>query len=360
MHRFHRLVAMALVALAASHAAFAQEVRPPAAPLVAVDPYFSVWSFADRLTDEGTRHWTGKPQPISLQARIDGKVVRLAGRDPRQVPALEQVSVAVRPTTTRYEFRGEGVSIALDFVTPALAHDIEWVSRPVTWLRWTLRSLDARPHDVQLLLTAPGHLAVNTPDQRVVASRVKMPGAEVLRIGSQDQPVLARWGDDVRIDWGYLYAAATGPGVASAVAPQAEAWAAFARDGSLPETDDVDFPRPASARTPSLAFAIDAGHVEAEPVVRQVVLAYDDLYSIEFLNRRLRPYWRRNGADAIELLKVALAEGPAVVERAQRFDEELMRDLEQAGGRSTRPWRPWPTARRWRRTSSWPTSTARR
>ncbi len=240
--------------------------------------------------------------------------------------------MAVRPTTTRYEFRGEGVSIALDFVTPALAHDIEWVSRPVTWLRWTLRSLDARPHDVQLLLTAPGHLAVNTPDQRVVASRVKMPGAEVLRIGSQDQPVLARWGDDVRIDWGYLYAAATGPGVASAVAPQAEAWAAFARDGSLPEADDVDFPRPASARTPSLAFAIDAGHVEAEPVVRQVVLAYDDLYSVEFLNRRLRPYWRRNGADAIALLKVALAEGPAVVERAQRYDEELMRDLEQAGG----------------------------
>jgi len=46
----------------------------------------------------------------------------------------------------------------------------------------------------------------------------------------------------------------------------------------------------------------------------------------------LRPYWRRNGADAIALMRTALSEGPAMVERARRYDEELMRDLEQAGG----------------------------
>ncbi len=31
---------------------------------------------------------------------------------------------------------------------------------------------------------------------------------EVLKIGSQDQPILAKRGDDLRIDWGYLYVAA--------------------------------------------------------------------------------------------------------------------------------------------------------
>src|SRR5690348_15787370 len=100
-------------------AAFAQS-RPPAVPLVAHDPSFSIWSMADRLTSENTKHSTGKPNTLTALARIDGKTFRVIGRDPQRTPALDQTRLEVTPTRTAYEFTGSGVKLGLTFFTPAL------------------------------------------------------------------------------------------------------------------------------------------------------------------------------------------------------------------------------------------------
>src|SRR5690348_17165097 len=106
----------------------AQPMRPPAIPLVAHDPYFSIWSMADRLNADGTRHWTGKPNTLTALLRLDGKVYRLIGRDPQRTPALEQTRVEVLPTRTIYEFTGGGVKVGLTFFTPALPDDLDVLS----------------------------------------------------------------------------------------------------------------------------------------------------------------------------------------------------------------------------------------
>ena len=54
--------------------------RPPAVPLVCVEPHFSLWSAADRLTDADTTFWAGQRQSLSVLLTADGVQYRLCGR----------------------------------------------------------------------------------------------------------------------------------------------------------------------------------------------------------------------------------------------------------------------------------------
>ncbi len=233
----------ALVWLAAAPARATEAFQPRAVPLVTTDPYFSVWSFADHLTDDVTRHWTGKPQSLESMIRIDGAVYRLMGK-PVEEEALPQVGLAVFPTRTVYDFEGAGVHVTLTFLTPLLPRDLDVYSRPVTYLIWEVRAVDGRAHAVSIYYANSAQLVVNTEDQAVEWSREKMGDLTVLRMGSKAQPVLAKSGDDRRIDWGYLYAAAPASAVAaSAIASSDSQHEAFVEQGRLPGQDDSAMPR---------------------------------------------------------------------------------------------------------------------
>jgi hypothetical protein len=305
-------------------------MRPPAVPLVTHDPYFSIWSMADRLNSDGTKHWTGKPNSLTAFARIDGKTYRIMGRERQPTPVLEQTLVEVLPTRTIYEFAGAGVKLGLTFFTPALPDDLDVLSRPLTYIEWNLASGDGGTHEVALYFDAASDLAVNTVDQPVLASRYQLDGQPLLRLGSREQPMLAKRGDDLRIDWGYLYLAADRPdGVSFAVADRAQARAAFDDTGRMPGSDDLVEGR----RTgPVLAVAVALGKVGTAPVSRYLMLAYDDLYSIEYFQRRERAWWRRNGAEAADLISNARRDHDSLLERSRRFDAELMADMRRVGG----------------------------
>jgi len=320
------LLALALLtSLAAQEKAF----RPPAVPLVAHDPYFSIWSMADRLTDENTKHWTGSEQPLASLVRIDGQTFRIMGAAPRGMPALAQQSVEVLPTRTIYNFEGAGVHVNLTFLTPALPKDLDVLSRPLTYIVWTANSTDARPHDVQIYFDASSALAVNTADQPVTWGRFQLVnGMTALRIGSQQQPILEKDGDNLRIDWGYLYLAAPPEGATEAATNLAAARTEFAAKGTIQAIDDTE----AGNTPPGLAVAISLGNVAANPVSRHVLLAYDDIWSLTFLERRVRPWWRRNGANASDLLQMGERDFTSLTARSEAFDRDLMADLREAGG----------------------------
>jgi hypothetical protein len=307
-------------------------LRPPAVPLAACDPYFSVWSCADKLTDDCTRHWTRRKQALTGLIRIDGKAYRFLGDEPKDVPALPQTGVKVLPTRTVCDFELPELKLTLTFTTPALSDDLDVLSRPLTYLTWEARAGDGREHAVSVYFSASGELAVNEPDQKVVWSREKLDALVALKLGSVDQPVLQKKGDDLRIDWGYAYAATPAQGASGALGSHASCVQAFVAGGTLPAADDGRMPREVKEDLPVMALALDLGRVGAAPVSRYAMLAYDDEYSINYMGRKLRPYWRRGGWEAADLLQAAAREYTGLQKRCQTFDDELMADLTRIGG----------------------------
>ncbi len=310
-------------------------LRPPAVPLIAHDPYFSVWSMADHLTDEPTKHWTGVEQQMAGLARIDSATYRFLGSWPRPAPAMTQMSREVTPTRTTYRFEQSGVGLTLTFLTPALADDLEILSRPVTYVIFEARATDGRPHQVALHFDCGAQLAVNTVEQRVTWSRLKIGELQVLRLGSVEQQILGRAGDNLRIDWGYLYLAVPPQPGASTLATSIRTRQGFTESGEWPADDDLDAPVQTSRNQMTLAARFDLGEVAA-PVSRHLMVAYDDLFSIQYFYRNLRPWWRRKGVDAGDLLRAAARDFPSLRKRSERFDRELAAALEKAGGANYR------------------------
>lgn len=316
----------------------AQPFRPPAVPLIVHDPYFSIWSFNNRLTGGPTRHWTGTPQQIRSMVRIDGKPFRIIGSDPNrqadlQTPALDQTSLQVLPTRTIYDFSGAGIRLQLTFLTPDLPSDLNALALPVTYIIWNVQSTDGRPHRVSIYFDASSQITVNDRTEPVSWARFRLDGAALLRAGSRQQPILGKKGDNLRIDWGYLYVLPQpGPGVSTVIAEPSAAWDAFRLNGQLPQTDELEPSTEARPLFPVLAASFHLGEVSAAPVERHLVIAYDEVYSIELLHRWLRPYWRRNGTTAADMLRASLKDFPSLETRSREFDRELMSDLRKEGG----------------------------
>jgi len=310
--------------------AFSQQ-RAPATPLITHDPYFSIWSMTDRLTDSDTKHWTGSSQPIAGIARIDGKAYRFMGHRPENVPAMQQTGSSITPTHTRYQFSQDGIALELTFFTPAIMSDLDLLSRPVTYLSWSVQAVDGKSHSVSVLLDVDPVIAVNDRSEAVVTFRNQTASLNVLSVGSQAQKLLNRSGDNLRIDWGYFHLAIPkNEDPTTAIARNS--FEQFKASGKIPESDAMDGPQPASPDSPHLAATLDFGSVGAQPVTRHLLVSYTEGFAIQYLERNLRPYWQRNKMPVEEMLDTAEAQYATLETRGKAFDEELTADLTKTGG----------------------------
>src|SRR5262249_34728743 len=125
-------------------AARAGDFRPPAVPLVLIDPYTSCWSMADELSADWPRHWTGKVHAMSGFIRAPGQPPRFLGAAAEVKERARRVRVEVRATQTVYRFTAAGVELSVTFTSPLLLDDLDLMSRPANYLTFQVVSTDGR------------------------------------------------------------------------------------------------------------------------------------------------------------------------------------------------------------------------
>ncbi len=305
-------------------------LRPPAVPLFTHTPYFSAWCMGDSLTDGWPRHWTTEVNAAQGLVRIDGKTYRWMGADTVKTPALKQTSVEVHATRSIFTFQDAGIELKIEFLSPLFTDDIEILARPVSYVTASARAIDGSTHDVDLYVDFTGEWVTENGGQKVDINRHRIRGLESLTITATNGSPLHRSGDMVTIDWGTLAVAA--PSAESSISGHSTSRNSFAAKGSLPEDDDLRFPRAADDDWPVAAIQIPLGKVNADTHEGWFMVALDEIEAIEYFRRKLPPYWKRKGMDLGGLLKQAADDYPAIRQKSQKFDAELATRLRTAGG----------------------------
>ncbi|MCX6325503.1 MAG: DUF4965 domain-containing protein [Bacteroidia bacterium] len=307
--------------------------RAPAYPLVTHDPYFSIWSSDEVPTRCETAHWTQKPMPIRSMVRIDGKIYRLMGKSPGFVPAAQSTRAELTPTQTVFSFLQDGIEIKLSFLSPLLVEDLDLVTRPLSYVNWNFSSKDKKAHSVEIYFEISGLATVDTKAQQVNWEKLTFNELEVLKMGSTEQPILQKSGDDLRIDWGYLYVAASRSETKSSFGGRSEnAITAFTEGKSLVQ-DDSEQGKRISEINPVLAFIIPANIPANAPVEKHILIAYDDILSVEYFGKKLEGYWKKKFSGIEELLQVAEKEYSAIRSRCANYDKDLLAKAEALGGK---------------------------
>ena len=306
--------------------------RPPAVPLVTIDPHTSVWSCADRLTDDWPRHWTGTKMALYAVLRVDGVAYRIMGGGEFLARAAEQASLTVTATQTTYVFRCAAIELTLTFSTPLLPDDLDLLSRPVTYLSFSARSLDARQHDVAAYIDMTGEWAVNLPHDRVFWQVQEVGGLRIASFRAEHQRVLAQSGDHRRIEWGSSLLAIAEDSGDLLVGDIDQCRDGFARDGRL-TAEGLRSPQPRKVDYNSDPVAAAMLPLACDGTPARVLVGYDDEWSIEYMRQHLRPWWRRNGnIDAPTMLATAMRQADAVLARCVAFDAQLASRAQAASG----------------------------
>ena len=288
------------------------DFRASAVPLVTVDPYFSIWSFSDTLYGDATRHWTGRENRMNAGIIIDNTYYSLMGTfhsSKRQVfsglEVIEQKSINISPLITTYEFENELARVKLEFITPLLLREIDILSRPLSYIEYTVEIKDKNVHDVRFYFDISPECCVTDWTQEV-----ELKSSEFgIFCGNTEQKVLGRTGDNICIDWGYLHLIHKD--------------ARFIQRGiDLYKCrfvmSEADTKKTYNAFNEAVVMA-----VVTEEMSGVIAIAYDDIKSIEYFGTHLDDFYKESDGSFNNMVKNAVSQYREIKKKCVLFSEEL-------------------------------------
>lgn len=269
--------------------------RLPAIPLLASDPYLSIWMPADTMTQTDACHWSGPAKPIRGVLTVDGAACRFLGAGPEPEADLTELKVTATRTCFTSEFAG--VRLETCFASPALPQDLDLLSMPVTLVTLSAVSLDGAEHDVRVKLHLSDRLCYDG-DIRPAMSGASfvLNGKSTAWCGQTTQKPLSHSADHSTIDWGYLYLSADGE-------------TTLVGDGL------------------QTCCSLSAGGPAA-----QLIIAYDDIASINYFGDLCKPWYRRDGRQITDAIRCVQEHFDTILNDCARLDARLAEDARSAAG----------------------------
>jgi hypothetical protein len=238
-----------------------------------------------------------------------------------------QTGVTVNATQTIYNFKCGNVDLQLTFTSPLLMTDLNIMSRPVSYITYKVKSNDSKQHNVKVYFSASADVARNALTQAVTTQKYVSGNLSILKAGTIEQPILQKKGDDLRIDWGYMYVAVPKSfNSIQYVSSGMEAVNSFFKgeSKSAAKQQGTDL---------VLNTVIPFGMVGNTAVEKFVELGYDDIKSVQYFHTNLKPWWKTAQTQTIEqLLTKAAIEYPSIINKCALFNVSMYKDAVKAGG----------------------------
>ena len=237
-----------------------------------------------------------------------------------------QKSVIMNATQTIYQYACGKVDLTITFTSPLLLNDLNLLSRPVSYISCKARSNDHNVHKVALYFGASTDIAVNTSDEAVIARTDNTNQLNILKAGTKEQPILKKKGDDLRINWGYMY-------IAAPVSEKAKQYISTNEESISFTSKANSLKNITEGKHLMLNTILPFGNVDEAGKEEFLLIGYDDLYSIQYFHNNLKPWWKLDPSQTIEKqLALASKEYSNTLSRCEAFNKQMYADAFKAGG----------------------------